>query len=170
MNPGTTLVDAARNWPTADSISGNGGPRSRSEKELRAIRDGIQVGKHHRQVNLSDAAALFPTPAARDYRTPNLQPLSKRGGGRKGEQLPNFIAHCFLRDLMSSSDGPKSSDTIARLNPLFVEWLMGLPHGWTDSEPLETALFHSWQRTHSAHLHALLERDFYAQAHDKAAA
>ena len=25
-----------------------------------------------------------------------------------------------------------------RLNPLFVEWLMGFPEGWTASEPSET--------------------------------
>ena len=113
--------------------------------------------------DLSVSAAQFPTPAARDYRSPNLLPLSKRGGGRQGEQLPNFIAHCFLLDLMSSSDGPACSDTIARLNPLFVEWLMGLPHAWTDSEPQVTASFRLWQDTHSQALRALLVRDEYQE-------
>jgi len=32
-----------------------------------------------------------------------------------------------------------------RLNPLFVEWLMGWPIGWTGSAPVETASSHWWQ-------------------------
>lgn len=41
------------------------------------------------------AAAAWPTPSARDYRTPNNEPFQDRGGGAKGDQLPNFVAHCF---------------------------------------------------------------------------
>lgn len=36
-----------------------------------------------------------------------------------------------------------------RLNPAWVEWLMGWPTGWTDLKPLEMARFHEWQRQHS---------------------
>lgn len=36
-----------------------------------------------------------------------------------------------------------------RLNPEWVEWLMGWPIGWTDLKPLEMARFHEWQRQHS---------------------
>ena len=38
------------------------------------------------------------------------------------------------------------------LNPVWVEWLMGWPLGWTDSKPLATDKFHSWQRKHSQSL------------------
>jgi len=39
-----------------------------------------------------------------------------------------------------------SLDTMAggKLNPTWVEWLMGWPIGWTDLEPLETAKFRQW--------------------------
>lgn len=36
-----------------------------------------------------------------------------------------------------------------RLNPSFVEWLMGAPLGWTDYAPLGTESFRLWWLTHS---------------------
>lgn len=35
-----------------------------------------------------------------------------------------------------------------RLNPEFIEWVMGWPIGWTAAEPLETAKYHEWRRQH----------------------
>lgn len=43
---------------------------------------------------LAVQAAQWPTPGARDYRSPNAKPYADRGGATKGEQLPNFLAHC----------------------------------------------------------------------------
>ena len=43
----------------------------------------------------------------------------------------------------------RRSGTPGRLNPEWVEWLMGWPVGHTDLKPLETAKFHEWQRQHS---------------------
>lgn len=54
---------------------------------------------------------ILPTPASRDYRSPNSKPYAERGGGKKGEQLPNAVG--------------------GSLNPTWVEWLMGFPPGWT---------------------------------------
>jgi len=45
--------------------------------------------------------------------------------------------------------GLLSSPAGRKLNPLFVESLMGLPLGWTASEPLGTASFRWWLRTHT---------------------
>ena len=67
------------------------------------------AGTHGR----SPAAAVnLATPAARDYRHPNKKAFTERGGGTRGEQLPNQIG------------GP--------LNPTWVEWLQGFPLGWTE--------------------------------------
>lgn len=33
-------------------------------------------------------------------------------------------------------------------NPMWVEWLMGWPIGWTNQEPLETDKFLRWLRLH----------------------
>jgi hypothetical protein len=32
--------------------------------------------------------------------------------------------------------------------PLFVEWMMGWPLGWTDLQPLETDKFQQWLHAH----------------------
>lgn len=53
----------------------------------------------------------------------------------------------------SKKRGGKSSSTTRnsrlRLNPLFVEWLMGLPIGWTDLKPVATESFQLWLDWHS---------------------
>lgn len=36
-----------------------------------------------------------------------------------------------------------------KLNPMWVEWLMGWPLGWTDLKPLETDKYQLWQQQHS---------------------
>ena len=169
----------ANNWqsPATDSFRSRGGDRKD-------------------EMGLDQQARMFPTPASRDYRTPNLQPGSERGMGTKGEQLQNFVEHNWptengriaqrLTDQCLESraaafpsppvpqipDGPPSSESAPtsrrrfptpsasmatmqdmeqavragnspnrpkyadlekrRLNPRFVEFLMGLPIGWTE--------------------------------------
>jgi hypothetical protein len=50
-----------------------------------------------RRRNLDDYAELsgWATPAHRDYRHPNLKTYAERGGGAKGEQLPNQVHHAL---------------------------------------------------------------------------
>jgi len=73
----------------------------------------------------------FPTPTAHnakegDYpaeftrKTPSLNSVAL--GGKQTPQMP--------------------------LNPVWVEWLMGWPLGWTDLKPLETAKFREWRQQH----------------------
>ena len=42
----------------------------------------------------------------------------------------------------------RSLKTGGKLNPNWVEWLMGWPIGWTDCEPLEMDKYQQWQRSH----------------------
>jgi hypothetical protein len=37
-----------------------------------------------------------------------------------------------------------------KLNPMWVEWLMGWPLGWTDLKPLEMDKFQKWLEQHGA--------------------
>ena len=46
--------------------------------------------------------------------------------------------------------GMVASDISGKLNPDWVEWLMGWPIGWTDSEPLATDRSHNAQRWRGA--------------------
>jgi hypothetical protein len=79
-------------------------------------------------MSLTSAVARLPTLAARDYRSPNAKSYAERGGGKKGEQLPNAVG------------GP--------LNPEWCEWFMGFPIGWTASRPLETHKYQEWRQQH----------------------
>jgi hypothetical protein len=85
---GTTLVDATRQWLTPHGMAGmdkNGKPGAGGEfaKQSPAWRPPV-----------TDLPVLaWPTPASRDYRSPNALNREDRGGGSKGEQLPNFVAH-----------------------------------------------------------------------------
>lgn len=60
----------------------------------------------------------WPTPAARDYRSPNKN-------DNMGDQLPNRVG--------------------GMLNPEWVEWLMGWPIGWTELKRLGTGRFQQWR-------------------------
>ena len=93
--------------------------------------------------------ACWPTPATRDYRSPNgASHMDRSTGAKHMDQLPNFIGHSFLPAPPTSTHGDKSPSTSARrLNPDFVDWLMGLPPGWTDYAPLETASYLSRVRS-----------------------
>lgn len=122
---GGSLIEAvaARTmWPTPTA----------QDAEQAGGRNCIELG--HRSPSLSYVAQMFPTPAARDFRHPNSKSFEERGGGSKGEQLPNSVG------------GP--------LNPQFVEWLMGWPLDWTapavptESGASETGRFHEWLQQH----------------------
>jgi hypothetical protein len=93
-------------------------------------------------MGLDQQARFFPTPQAADGKM-------VKGGKRGPESNPSLgtVANLLQDRLMS--DGPPSSeqDLILlrrlslenaakqpkrRLNPRFVEWLMGFPIGWTE--------------------------------------
>jgi hypothetical protein len=55
-----------------------------------------------------------------------------------------------LRHTPSLTHQARGGDTTQpkRLNPEWVEWLMGWPIGWTDLKPLATARSQAWLRSH----------------------
>jgi hypothetical protein len=63
-----------------------------------------------------------------------------------------------LPDLIIKHGGELSQTSSRLLNPLFVEWLMGLPPGWTDCDAVVTPSFRSWLHTHSTYLRILLKK------------
>lgn len=143
---GEPLAYYARVWPTPTAMD--------SEQA------GADVASRGPSLNLS--AKVWPTPANRDYRSPNTETYAERGGGKKGEQLPNFVRFLCLPQDRPTSDGQESSESTPtprrRLNPVFVCWLMGWPLWWTRAEPTsfgaaETA---SWRSRLQLHLYFLL--------------
>jgi DNA (cytosine-5)-methyltransferase 1 len=56
--------------------------------------------------------------------------LSPRGGGKKGEQLPNQVAHFGMTTSGSPEPTEKPGASRGSLNSAFVAWLMGYPPEW----------------------------------------
>lgn len=138
-HPGISLTDAAttgnsrgRNWATPQARDHFPGHRDEYVAEKRALGHGMR--------NLNTEAESWATPkAARPDYTGTYHPERKDGGqptlGRQAQE--------------TAPDGDEPSSEIRRLNPRFVEHLMGFPIGWTDSGPLATPSFRSWRHTHS---------------------
>lgn len=85
------------------------------------------------QIRLCDQVRhrkLWPTPKCQNSRTA----LRDRGKSNLGE-----VVHGGIETLPTKT---------ARLNPNWVEWLMGWPIGWTDLKPLEMDKYRSWRQQH----------------------
>jgi DNA (cytosine-5)-methyltransferase 1 len=84
---------------------------------------------------LVTAVRMWPTPLKRDSRT-------VKGAARS----PNSLGTEPLVTEVALSEGLENG----RLNPEWVEWLMGWPMGWTDaSKPLAMDKFREWWQQHS---------------------
>ena len=93
-----------------------------------------------RQRNLlPDVAKAWPTPKERDFRG-----QSQRQQHGLMDALPN-MAERFHLGRQTPMPGQESSQQTRRLNPRFVEMLMGWPLGWTDFVSSETELSRSKQ-------------------------
>ena len=100
----------------------------------------------------------YPTPTRSDYKS--------RGPNSKQQGLPEIVKRlyptpkcqdsraaltdrgkCNLGEVVHGGElTPQTKE--ARLNPNWVEWLMGWPIGWTDLKPLAMDKFRSWQQQH----------------------
>jgi DNA (cytosine-5)-methyltransferase 1 len=101
-----------------------------------------QVGQTEREELLLPAQAeQWATPTSRDHKDGACDLEKNPVNGLLGRQV-----------LQTAKLGSESSPPTRRLNPRFVEWLMGLPLGWTDFEPLEMESFLSRQRSRLEHL------------------
>ena len=104
------------------------------------MRDGVLL----EQVTLARftnvrGSGLWRTPDAgsnRNNATPSRCVIE--GRARKDQQIRLADQVCLIHGING------------RLNPEWVEWLMGWPIGWTDCNALETAKFHEWQQQHGA--------------------
>ena len=111
---GMPLGMAARLWPTPTAWLGR--------RESQSLGDPKRWANPERSRELSDAVAyveerrLWPTPTARDHKD-GLSPVIRNGK--------------IQTDTLGRLTG-------GRLNPQWVEWLMGFPTGWTDCEDSET--------------------------------
>ena len=110
----TTKETGSGLWPTATAMTGGEGvaPSHINGKHGwnlgAAVQDSLSPKPHRR----------WPTPAARDY---------------KGARKPETMAKTGRNpDTNSLPDAVEFRGTPGRLNPTWVEWLMGFPTGHTD--------------------------------------
>lgn len=106
--------------------------------------------------------SAWPTPASRDHKGTNSTSHMDRSSGAKHlDQLPNFVEHCFHQARPTPQHGPQFSQSDRtsrrRLNPAFVEWLMGLPIGYTACGRSEMGSFRYRQQLRSAYLRIVRE-------------
>jgi hypothetical protein len=107
VNPkAVAIYQNPTSWPTPTASDSQGGPRQMDGKRGRALKD------------LTNPT--WPTPSARDHK-----------GGYIGGRIRNGKVSLDTLDVAVQhvSNKDKKSGT---LNPDWVEWLMGVPTGWTD--------------------------------------
>jgi hypothetical protein len=117
------LTVAARLWATPQAHDGHG---PKTPEQIQVMRERCGAGVR----NLNEDVAMWQTPATDSFRS--------RGGDRKDEMGLDQQARVFPSSHRDhrTPDGPQSSPNVPtlrrRLNPRFVEWLMGFPIGWTE--------------------------------------
>lgn len=172
--PQSALPTAVALWPTAtatatarDHRSVEAGPstHARNSRPLSEVvglwstpraTDGEKGGPNQAfgagGTPLPSMAAQWATPTSLSFAT------SHQPGNSRNQNINMALAYSLL-DPETSPDGASSSRPRRTLNPLFVEWLMGWPPGWTEiaiSGPgssacgsLETGLYRWKQRMRS---------------------
>jgi hypothetical protein len=133
------------------------------------MRDGVLYQQpplvHHTRETGSGSSEKLPTPQATDHRSKPTSASWKAKGGvnyslanpeiQKKWPTPTANMHKGSSPAVIRKDGKDRSwdslhyaveqvtDTGGKLNPTWVEWLMGWPLGWTDLNPLATDKCHS---------------------------
>ena len=97
-------------------------------------RDGGEIKRIRktRAPTLTTAIKKVPTPQAQDWRSRSVE------GAKRA--IEKHATH--LNEAIESQGG-------GQLNPPWVEWLMGLPIGWTDLKPLAMELYQQWLQSFS---------------------
>ena len=148
--PRPTLGAMAKHnlWPTPTTPTG-GGERSKDRAGTGSLAYMARTGM------------LWPTPRSSPNENRQTKPTPSQLAGKHGRSLAAEVNW----PTASSSDWKGSSKAGQRrgqltdpamgviqaggkLNPTWVEWLMGWPLGWTDLKPLEMDKFQQWLEQH----------------------
>jgi len=139
----TTLQQAVKLWPTPtqDAIF------ERKKKYAQGgtpLSMAVQKEEAEIMAEVKNEAAMYweaqtwPTPTAGDA----------KGLGNRNLERSKAHAGTSLTDAVRGGQAPRRQGVGGKLNPTWVEWLMGWPLGWTDCEPLEMDKFHRWLDSH----------------------
>ena len=152
-------------WPTPNTPSGGGNlmatPKHTGGIDLEGAAELWQTpavdsfrsrgGDRKDEMGLDQQARIaWVTPASRDWKGANSEiHVTETGGGRRHmDQLSNQVEHSFRPAQQTEMHGETSSQTAPtsrrRLNTKFVEWLQGLPEGWTSPAPINSEALEIW--------------------------
>jgi hypothetical protein len=97
----------------------------------------------------SEKALMNEATNARPNRS---KPANLRDQVSNMQNWPTPTSH-NAKETNAPSESTRNTPTLAaqaggHLNPMWVEWLMGWPLGWTDLKPLETDKCHCVQQQH----------------------
>ena len=111
-----TKESESTSWATPRTTHAKGGARTLNEKGQRiSVSDPTKTYG----ANLSDQVRHWPTPSTRDHK-----------GGYQGGRIRNGkVSFDTLDVAVQHFSGNKTK--VGHLNPDWVEWLMGVPTGWT---------------------------------------
>jgi len=107
-------------WPTPKA--GNPGSRPNG-KGGKILNEEVQIAE-----GLRNRGELWPTPTARDH---------KDGTAESCSNVPE-------NGLLGRTIHEGQNQPTAALNPDWVEWLMGVPIGWSSPEPLPEGAWEEW--------------------------
>jgi hypothetical protein len=87
-----------------------------------------------------------------DYQNPKPKTTSQRlrvqAVVREMWATPTVCGNYNRKGASATSGDGLATQVGGALNPEFVEWLMSVPIGWTDSKPLEMHKFREWRDSH----------------------
>ena len=104
-----------------------------------------------RRGQLDELVENLPTPRVFDAENRSYKPRPERNMTSLSDTVLNFPAptgDLIDSETLSNQPAPKGQRR-GRLNPLFSEWVMGLPIGWTDGDASVTESYQLWLQQHS---------------------
>ena len=95
---------------------------------------------------------IWPTPTAHMSKETNAPSEHKRNTPTLTAQVnwatPTVCGNYNRKGASKTSGDGLATQVGGKLNPTWVEWLMGWPLGWTDLKPLEMDKYQQWRQQH----------------------
>ena len=124
-------------------------------KRMVATGNPKNIGKMKPQ-NLAMAVKMWPTPTSRDCQSQGFQSGMKRHSPDLSTAVKMWptptvqdAENCGSPSQMKRKSPALNAQVSGKLNPMWVEWLMGYPTGWINCEPWAIAWFRSRSKKRS---------------------
>ena len=144
-----TNVTESGLWRTPQAQDGMRGVYKTKEAIDAHLNRGHQLGLANQVAHRH----LWPTPTVcGNYNRKGLSKTSGDGLATAVQRWPTPTAH-MAKETNAPSEALRNEPLLTSLvggslNPMWVEWLMGWPLGWTDLKPLGMDKFQQWQQLH----------------------